>query len=118
MTEIESFLIEEKAIRKAGLRTQGGLLVNTSYGGEGSSGCDQPKTKEHRQAIANAKKGKKLSTEHRKALSIAKKGRVKISPETRAKISKALEGRTPSAEHRKNLSISQKGGPKNRETNL
>lgn len=109
LSEAESFDIETKLISFAGFKKSGGMLVNTSYGGEGSSGCNQPKTPEHRQAISKARKGRPLTKKHREALSKAKKGIIRIPKEVREKISKSLKGRAHTKEHNNNVSLALKG---------
>ena len=63
-----------------------------------------------RQKIAEAKRGKHLSSEHRKKLSEAHKGK-HLSEETRKKMSESHKGRTFSDETRKKLSEAHKGKP-------
>ena len=61
-----------------------------------------------RQKIAEAKRGKHLSSEHRKKLSEAHKGK-QLSAETRKKMSEAHKGKHNSAEARKKMSEAHKG---------
>ena len=61
-----------------------------------------------RQKIAEAKRGKHLSSEHRKKLSKAHKGK-HLSAETRKKMSEAHKGKHNSAEARKKMSEAHKG---------
>lgn len=108
MTEQEAFQIEKERIEELGLRIHGtGILTNISLGGEGSSGCNQAKSPEHRAAISESKKGKKPSASHIEAMKKAAAGKI-ISLAAREKISKALTGKPKSQDHRKSLSRAAK----------
>lgn len=82
-------------------------LTNETLGGEG---VDAPRTKEWRQKISKALKGKPLSEETKKKLSKAHKGRKKgpMSDATKRKLSKILKGRHRSEAVRKKMSESHK----------
>ena len=96
--ESEAFAREVEEIARLGFRRLGGLLVNAALGGQGSSGCNQPKTPEHKAAISRASKGKICSEATRAKRSALRKGKV-TTPGTRAKISAALKGRPRTSEH-------------------
>ena len=92
-------LLEKELITKYGrIILNNGCLVNISSGGQnGLYGI--PRTKEHQDKIANAKRGKKLSDESRARISAAKTGipskrkGTKCSNETKLKLSIAAKGK-------------------------
>jgi hypothetical protein len=84
LTEKEAFSIEIQRI--AMWRSLGVVLANKTKGGEGESHKDQAKIK-----VSMARKGKPLSKEHREKLSLAKRGK-KQSPETVKIRSEKLKG--------------------------
>jgi hypothetical protein len=108
LSEPDAFELERRLIRLYGRLCEGGSLTNRSKGGEGSSGCNQPKTEGHKRAISESKKGVLFSEEHRKSLSHSKKG-CEISQDHRQKISASLTGRKQSEAHRRAESRVQKG---------
>lgn len=71
------------------------IVCNFTLGGDGASGLYYEKTKEHREKISAALKGRKLSEEHRLNVIAASTGRKHPprSKETRAKISASLIGK-------------------------
>lgn len=122
-----AFLVEVERIDQ--LKRLGVILVNSTIGGEGASGC--VRSEETKQKISNLHKGKPKSEEHRKKLSEAKKGSKnpnfgkpktkdikekisksntgkKMSESTKEKLSKANKGKTLSLEHRQKMSDSHK----------
>lgn len=125
----EKELIEYYGRKDLGL----GPLVNMTDGGEGVPGIKRsPFSKEHKQKMANAKIGKKLSEEHKQKMSLGHKNRFNsgheykknrksqsLSKEHKEKISKSLSGRKGipcSEEHKQKLSNSLKGKKRSEET--
>lgn len=66
LNEIEAYYLESYFIKVYGRRQNGGLLVNQTDGGEGQSGAIP--TKEHREKMRNAIKGKLLREVNAEAL--------------------------------------------------
>lgn len=100
LTEKEAFDLETELITKYGLKSEGGMLVNMTYGGEGRS-----PGKALREQWSKAKKGipKPPRTEkHKKNLSESCKGIPKPT------VSKALKGRSQPLEVRQKRSESIK----------
>lgn len=92
----------------AKLREEGHLLLNLHPGGGGLSPGQKmlSRSKEHKERLGLALKGRKKTMEHRKKLSLALKGR-KCSPGTEAwrkEHSRGLRGQPLTAEHRANVS--------------
>ena len=75
-----------------------------------------PLTKEHKDAISKANKGKTFTKEHKKAISKAKKGNTIFTKEHREKISKYHKGRTKTKEHREKIGKGNKGKIVTKET--
>ena len=110
LTENEAHLLEKKLVELYGRTDIGtGILHNHSDGGEGSSGAIRSKetrekiakahtgktrifTKEHKQNMSIAQKGKKrspLTPEHREKIRLANKGKI-VSPNTTSKWRKSM----------------------------
>lgn len=92
ISEEEAFEQEIKYIQEFGLRREGGLLTNLTYGGEGSSGC--PTSELQKKKTSEAHKGKIVSEETRKKLSEANMGHTHTE-KSRAKMSKSKKGQVP-----------------------
>ena len=96
-------------------KCRGGWGYNETDGGDGLVGYIP--SKETRQKMSDALKGKPLSVEHRQKLSKAKKGEnhpnygKSLPTETRSKISEGNKGKKPSLEVRQKLSEAHKGKP-------
>lgn len=113
LTEDMAILYEIALIWWLGRKDIGtGILLNKTYGGDGSSGTIR--TQETREKLRKANLGKKLSPEHREKLSIAAKNRPPISEKTRAKISAISSNR--SAETRAKIGAWGKGRKQSAET--
>jgi hypothetical protein len=126
LTEEEAFKHEIYMIAVFGRKCDGGILLNKSVGGQGTSGVipsektrklmsKQRKgkthivfTKEIRDKISNSKKGKKYSLELCEKLSEAHKGKTH-SDETKKKMSATHKGRVFTEEWREKLSEANKG---------
>lgn len=93
-------------------RNQGIELLNIREGG--AKGRHSKETKEK---MSVAAKGRTFSEETRQKMRIAAKGRI-ISNETRKKLSIANKGRIKSPEECKNMSISRKGKKVSEETKM
>ena len=98
--ELEEFLILEYGRKDLGT----GSLVNLTNGGEGIIG--NILSKETKEKISLAKKGKKPSEETKAKMSLAGMGRL-TSDETKAKLSLAKKGKPLSDEHREKLRLSK-----------
>jgi hypothetical protein len=98
--ELEEFLILEYGRKDLGT----GSLVNLTNGGEGIIG--NILSKETREKLSLAKKGKKPSEETKAKMSLAGMGRL-TSDETKAKLSLAKKGKPLSSEHREKLRLSK-----------
>lgn len=101
---------EIEFIQIYGLRSDGGTLVNMTYGGEHTVLSEESKKAISKRMMGNKNSlGKKLSEEQKIKLSEANKGRVpwsygkKMSKEFCEKISKSKKGMTISEKHRLNL---------------
>ena len=113
---LDSFEIE--AIKKHNTIAPNGY--NLTYGGEGNIPSKETREKlslahrgkklspEARKKVSLARRGKKLSKEHRKKLSIARRRRV-TSKETREKLSLAQRGKKHTPEARRKMSIVMRG---------
>jgi len=111
--ESQAHAHEMELIDKFGRREFGGLLVNKTDGGEGTSGWVP--TAEQRAKIGAAHKGKSISPEHRAALSRAHKGKT-MSASARERIGNAARGRPKSAETREKLRLVNLGRKQSAET--
>lgn len=128
LTEELAHALEIALIADYGRQIHGGMLVNKTNGGDGTSGYKPPKCKgaahslkmsgrvlsdEHRAKIGVANRGKVRTEAHRKALSITKTG-VPQSEEHRLAISRSSKGvpRGPYSDARKAaISAAKKGVP-------
>ena len=126
LSEEEAFKHEIYMISIFGRKCDGGILLNKSIGGQGTSGfiplentralwSKQRKgknrivfTQEIKNKISNSKKGKKYSLELRKKLSEVHKGKTH-SDETKKKMSSAHKGRVFTEEWKEKLSEANKG---------
>jgi len=126
LTEEEAFKHEIYMIDVFGRKCDGGILLNKSVGGQGTSGVIPSEktrklmsekrkgkiyiifTQEIKDKISNSKRGKKYSLELRKKLSEAHKGK-KHTEESKKKLSEALKGRVHSEETKRKLSEINKG---------
>ena len=126
LTEAEAFKHEIYMITVFGRKCDGGVLLNKSIGGQGTSGfipsdktrkiwSQQRKGKNHivftqeiKDRISNSKRGKKYSLELRKKLSEAHKGKTH-SDETKKKMSATHKGRVFTEEWKEKLSEANKG---------
>lgn len=102
----EAACIEERRLIKQYDTTNPNYGYNSSSGGEGISGVKL--TKEVRQKIANAHRGKTLTEQHKKKISESVTGRF-VSDETKQKLREANLGKKLSDEHRKKLSDAKAG---------
>lgn len=122
---------EREFITLYGKKQFGGLLVNLTNGGDGTSGyihteetkkiLSRPRTEEHKKKLSLAKKGVKLSQRTKEKMRIAQTGRKQaeackeklrnrvFSEETKAKMSKAMKGRVFSEESKRKMSEARKG---------
>jgi hypothetical protein len=98
--ELEEFLILEYGRKDLGT----GSLVNLTNGGEGIIG--NILSKETKEKISLANKGKKHSEETKAKMSLSGIGRL-ASDETKAKLSLAKKGKPLSNEHREKLRLSK-----------
>ena len=126
LSEEDAFRHEIYMISIFGRKRDGGILLNKSIGGQGTSGfipsentralwSKQRKgkncivfTQEIKDKISNSKKGKKYSLELRKKLSEAHKGKTH-SDETKNKMSSTHKGRVFTEEWKEKLSEANKG---------
>ena len=67
LAEFDAYKHENYIISILGLKSEGGILINMSYGGEGSSG--RVLSEETKEKIRQKNKNKKLTKEHRKKVS-------------------------------------------------
>lgn len=86
LTEKEAFDLETELIAKYGLKSEGGILVNMTYGGEGRSPGKE--LREHLSKKLTGKKKPPRTEQHSINQSLAQKGIPK------PKVSRALKGRT------------------------
>ncbi|MGA2885911.1 MAG: NUMOD3 domain-containing DNA-binding protein [Halobacteriota archaeon] len=106
-SEADAFDTEISLIWYYGRKDLGtGLLVNTSDGGQGTSGIIF--TEDHKQKISKANKGKKHTLEARLKMSAAKKG-THLSEQAKKKVSMFRSGRKTSEETKKKLREAKKG---------
>lgn len=129
LIEIEALLLEVELIKEFGRISNGGVLVNHTDGGDGSSGYKH--TEGSKKKISESQKGKLLSSEHIEKLRIASTGRTwsnetrkklqdfksrenhhmfgkNHSEETKLKMSKSQSGKVLSKEHINNIKESNK----------
>jgi hypothetical protein len=67
LAEFDAYKHENYIISILGLKSEGGILINMSYGGEGSSG--RVLSEETKEKIRQKNKNKKLTKEHKKKVS-------------------------------------------------
>jgi hypothetical protein len=67
LTEFDAYKHENYIISILGLKSEGGILINMSYGGEGSSG--RVLSEETKEKIRQKNKNKKRTEEHKKLIS-------------------------------------------------
>jgi hypothetical protein len=106
LTHDQAIEIEKQYIGKYGLRSEGGLLVNLTYGGQGMSGfkmsqeskakigihqVGRVKSEEEKNKLRIANKGKRRSDEVRQRLSVAHTGK-RVSEEAKEKIRQSKLG--------------------------
>jgi hypothetical protein len=72
LTEQEAWDLEIELIAKYGLKSEGGILVNMTYGGEGGSPSQE--MRDHMSRILTGRKKPPRTEEHRKKLSESSKG--------------------------------------------
>lgn len=107
LTESQAFEIEKSLIEKFGKKTEGGILVNLTDGGEGSSGHSWGNWSEEDKArMSRQRKGKKLGPN---SVPSPFKG-VPRSEETKKKISEAHKGKVIGCNKKKSIAA------KNRKT--
>ena len=106
LTQQQAFKKEIELIAHYGIKEDGGLLINLSYGGEGAKHSESV-----RKRLSEVHTGKQLSAETKKRISQAHKGRprdpaaIKLGVATR----RARNGYVFSEEHRAKLSESRIG---------
>lgn len=111
LTEQESFKHEKYMIAVFGRKDLGtGILYNRTDGGEGVSGLKH--SKEVREKLSIANKGKKLSKRTREKMSEAQKN---MSEETKLKMVLSRLGYSHSEETKRKMSETKKGKKKSRE---
>ena len=72
LTEQEAFALETELITKYGLKSEGGILVNMTYGGEGRSPGKE--LREHMSKVMTGRKKPPRTEEHKRNASIAQQG--------------------------------------------
>ena len=105
LSELGAFAIERRMIGWYGRKDNGtGILRNRTDGGEGSSGYRLPalRSKEYREKISKANKGKVISQEHRTAISVSLTGRSRPN-EVKEKISKSSMNKILSEETKEKI---------------
>jgi len=113
LTEKEAFKHEVYMIAVFGRKCDGGILLNKSIGGEGSSGVLV--SDERRKKIGDVHRGRQLTEEHKKKMSQSHSGEKnhfygkKHTEETKQKIREKLLGKKESEETRRKKSESHKG---------
>jgi len=95
--EDDAFKHEIYMIAVYGRKSDGGILINITSGGEGTS---HPKSEEHKRKIAESNTGVLRSEETKKRMSVSSAGKPK-SPEHKNNIRRALKGKPWSAKRRK-----------------
>lgn len=90
LNEQDAFQHEKYMIALFGLKSEGGILINSDLGGLGSAG--RKLDAEHIEAIKSANRNRVRSPEERARLSVSLQGHV-VSEETRRKIGQANRGR-------------------------
>jgi hypothetical protein len=90
LTEKEAHDLETELIKKYGLKSEGGILVNLTYGGEGRS--PGPELRDLFRRQQTGRKRSPRTEEHRKNLSKSLKGQSKPrSPEHQAALNESLK---------------------------
>jgi hypothetical protein len=113
LSEIGALALERRYIKWYGRKDIGtGILRNLTDGGEGS--CGLILSKDSRQKISMARKGKARSEETKERIGISNRGKI-ISEETKRKMSDSRRGRTYSDESKQKMSNASKGKPKSEE---
>lgn len=78
-------------------KSEGGILINITAGGEGTSA---PKTEEHKRKIAQSNTGVLRSTETKRRMSVSASGKSKL-PQHKQNISATLKGKPWSPKRRR-----------------
>lgn len=119
--ESQAHALEVDLIARYGRGDMGGLLVNKTDGGEGTSGAKlsaETRAKIAKSAIGNTRcVGRTLSADHRLKIGEANRKRGQ-SAESREKIGAASRGRVFDADARAKISATHLGRPKSDETRL
>ena len=84
LSQASAWLMEEIFILMYGRKCDGGVLDNKARGGRGWGG-GSPATKERKQKISDANRGRHLTDEHKRKLSEAKQGKPQPYSATRLK---------------------------------
>jgi len=119
LTESEAFELEMLLISVIGRRQHGGPLVNSTDGGEGTSGYKhvnrrmRKHSQEHKDKIAASLIGGKRTPEQRAKMSAWQIGR-KMSPESRVKMREAAIRRCSNPDYLEKLSRAGKAGAASR----